>query len=104
MRALSSFGPIVQIALLIVGALQWFALFVGVEQWLEWGWLLSAIIALLLDGIPLIGNILTYVGATEVWGWPWYWAALLAFGWFGLSIVFTVLAAMLDSRRLRQVD
>jgi hypothetical protein len=37
----------------------------------------SYIVAVVLTAFPVIGAIAGVYGATEVWGWDWYWAVAL---------------------------
>jgi len=64
----------------ILGLLQFFAAFVGVQMWLGIHWIFAAFIAGILGWTPIIGTIAGVVGAHYVWGWSWLAAILLFFG------------------------
>lgn len=74
----------------VVGIAQFFAIWDAIELYLDWG-LLDFLIALFVTYIPLLGSILGYFGATEVWYWE-PWQALALFFWYVpiMAIVFVV--------------
>jgi hypothetical protein len=57
--------------------------------------------SLFLTYVPLIGSVIGFFGAKDVWGWEWWQAALLCFGPFGLVVVFGLLGATFDAARRR---
>jgi hypothetical protein len=54
-----------------------------------------------LTYVPLVGSIIGFFGAKDVWGWEWWQAALLCFGSYGLFAIFGLLAASVDAARRR---
>jgi hypothetical protein len=79
-----------------IGLVQLFATMDGLEEWLGLPGFLAAIGGLVLGFLPLIGTILGFVGAIDVWGWEWWQAALLFFGSFIFFIVFATGAGILE--------
>jgi len=74
----------------LVGIAQFFAIWDAIELYLDWGFL-DFFVAFSVTYIPLLGSILGYFGATEVWGWD-PWQALALFFWYLPVIAFMVLA------------
>jgi len=74
----------------LVGIAQFFAIWDAIELYLDWGFL-DFFVAFSVTYIPLLGSILGYFGATEVWGWA-PWQALALFFWYLPVIAFMVLA------------
>ncbi len=65
---------------LVMGIFQWMATYDGLVHWVGLHWLLAGALSLFLGYFPLVGSILGFLGATKVWGWEWWQAALLYFG------------------------
>ena len=63
---------------LIVGLVQIYAGYLGIEYHLGSGWAIGAVIATLFFQFPIILTVGTFFGALDVWGWPWYGAAVFA--------------------------
>jgi hypothetical protein len=54
----------------VIDALQ---LWLGLPRFLSW------ILCPIIGFIPIINNILCFIGATKGFGWPWLWAAAFSF-------------------------
>jgi hypothetical protein len=72
----------------LVGLVQLFAIIAGIDYALGWGTVVSAIIALFITYIPIIGSVAGMYGAVNVWDWS-IWQAGVLFFWY-----VPVLAAM----------
>lgn len=79
---------------LVIGLAQFFAIWDAIEHYLDWG-VLDFIIAMFVTYIPLVGSILGYLGATEVWRWE-AWQALALFFWY---VPVAIIAMFLDGAR-----
>ena len=66
------------IAFLLIGIIQIYAGYLGIEYHFGSGWAVAAIIASLFFQFPLILTIGTFFGALDVWGWPWFGALVFA--------------------------
>lgn len=75
MAALGIFGFII---FLLVGVVQIYAGFIGIDYLFGYWWAVAAVGASFLLRIMLPLTIGTFFGALEVWGWPWYGALALA--------------------------
>ena len=71
-------GTVGVIFFLIIGILQIYVGFLGVEYHLGGGWAVGVIILSFFFQIMLPLTIGTFFGALDVWGWPWYGALLFA--------------------------
>lgn len=77
----------VSIGFLVMGIVQYFAIYVFFRDYLDWHWLFCALPSLILAAMPLIGSIFGMIGATTVWDWSWLQAGLLFFWWPVLFLV-----------------
>ena len=75
MAALGIFGGVL---FLIVGVVQIYVGYIGIEYHLGTGFAIGAIVLAFLFRLMLPLTIGTFFGAMSVWGWPWYGAAALA--------------------------
>jgi hypothetical protein len=75
-----------------IGILQFFAVSDQIQSVLAWSAAPAALVGLLLAFIPVVGSLIAFFGAKDVWLWPWPVAAgvFLAFpaityaaGWLG---------------------
>lgn len=82
----------VQIAYFALGVFQFFALWSGIEVWLDIGSFFAGVVAFLLAGVPIIGTALGMYGAVEAWGWSWTQAVGLFFGPFLVIAVIALLS------------
>src|SRR5688572_24982236 len=80
-----------------VGVVQLFAIMDGLEHWLGLPGFIAGIGGLFLAYIPIVGTIVGFIGAIDVWGWEWWQAALLFFGSFAVCIVIAVGAGALET-------
>ena len=71
-------GTLGVVIFLIVGLVQIYAGYLGIEYHLGSGWAIGAVIATLFFQFPIILTVGTFFGALDVWGWPWYGAAVFA--------------------------
>ena len=71
-------GTLGVIIFLIVGVIQIYAGYLGIEYHLGSGWAIGAVIASVFFQFPIILTVGTFFGALDVWGWPWYGAAVFA--------------------------
>ena len=71
-------GTLGVVIFLIVGLVQIYAGYLGIEYHLGSGWAIGAVIASLFFQFPIILTVGTFFGALDVWGWPWYAAAVFA--------------------------
>lgn len=76
--AVGAAGCLVAIAWLTVGILQFFAASAQVQAVLAWGPAPSALAGLVVAFTPIVGSIVAFFGAKDVWQWP-IWAAALVF-------------------------
>ncbi len=63
---------------LAIGVLQFFAVAAQMQAVTDWGPAPSTLIAVPLAFIPIVGSIIAFFGAKDVWGWE-PWLAALAF-------------------------
>ncbi|MCP1674421.1 ABC-type Na+ efflux pump permease subunit [Natronocella acetinitrilica] len=75
------------IAILLLGLLQFLAIWTGIEVFLGIHAIFALILALFLTGIPLIGTLAGVYGAVAGWGWSLVAALTLFFGLFALILV-----------------
>lgn len=50
-----------------------------IQQNLGWSAWPSAVVGFFLAFVPIVGNVLAFLGATEIWNWPGWLAALVFF-------------------------
>jgi hypothetical protein len=78
---LSAFGALgcaAAIAYLLIGVLQLFAAAAQVQAVLGWGPAPATLAGLMLAFIPVVGSMVAFFGAKDVWDWP-LWAAAAVF-------------------------
>ena len=66
------------IAFLLIGIVQIYAGYLGIEYHLGSGWAVAAVIASLFFQFPIVLTVGTFFGALDVWGWPWFGALIFA--------------------------
>jgi hypothetical protein len=71
-------GCLLGLAWIAVGILQFFAASAQIDAWLRLGPAPSAILGLLVAFTPILGSVVAFLGATSVWGWA-NWAAAIVF-------------------------
>ena len=87
-------GTLGVIIFLIVGVIQIYAGYLGIEYHLGSGWAIGAVIASLFFQFPIILTVGTFFGALDVWGWPWYGAAVFAMPGLLFAVPGTIGAAL----------
>jgi hypothetical protein len=85
------------IAYLIIGTIQFLAIFHGGTRGLGWHWLIVLLVGCILAYIPLVGSIFGVWAAMHVWGWPFWPSLLLFFGWFVLLALLGLAAITLET-------
>ena len=87
-------GTLGVIIFLIVGVIQIYAGYLGIEYHLGSGWAIGAVIASVFFQFPIILTVGTFFGALDVWGWPWYGAAVFAMPGLLFAVPGTIGAAL----------
>jgi len=72
-------GCLIAFAWVALCILQVFVVIEWVQQSFDWPALPSTIVGAVLAFVPVIGNVLAFLGATEIWNWPMWVAALVFF-------------------------
>ena len=75
---MAAFGVLGGILFLIVGIIQIFVGYIGIEHHLGGGFAIGALVLGFVFRIMFPLTIGTFFGALDVWGWPWYGALALA--------------------------
>ena len=78
-QRLAGLGCLIALAWLTLCVLQVFIVIEWVQQALNLPALLATILGAVLAFVPIVGNILAFLGATEIWNWPAWIAALIFF-------------------------
>ena len=86
---MAAFGVLGGILFLIVGIVQIYVGFIGIEYHLGSGFAFGALFLGFFFRIMLPLTIGTFFGALDVWGWPWYGA--LAFATPGILFILPAL-------------
>jgi len=63
---------------LVIGVLQFFAVAAQIQAFTDWGRAPSTIVAIPLAFVPIVGSVIAFFGAKDVWDWE-PWLAALAF-------------------------
>jgi hypothetical protein len=66
------------VAFLVFGIAQFIAGVQGIAAGIGVGWAIAAVAAALMFRFTLPITIGSFFGAMNVWGWPWFFAALFA--------------------------
>lgn len=74
----------------------------GISWWLDIHWVFGLIIAVIIGYIPIVGHIFGYLGASQVWGLAWFWAAFVSFGAIVIPILLVVIGAIAASLSRRR--
>lgn len=72
-------GCVIALAWLALCVLQVFVVIEWIDHAFDLPALLSTIIGAVLAFVPIVGNVLAFLGATEIWNWPTWLAALVFF-------------------------
>tara|TARA_Y100000590_G_C15640170_1_gene984645 strand:- start:416 stop:853 length:438 start_codon:yes stop_codon:yes gene_type:complete len=75
---MAAFGALGGILFLLVGIVQIYVGYIGIEHHLGAGFAIGALAIGFVFRIMLPLTIGTFFGALDVWGWPWYGALALA--------------------------
>ena len=75
---MAAFGVLGGILFLLVGVVQIFVGYIGIEHHLGAGFAIGALALGFVFRIMFPLTIGTFFGALDVWGWPWYGALALA--------------------------
>tara|TARA_B100001250_G_scaffold390164_1_gene389884 strand:- start:423 stop:860 length:438 start_codon:yes stop_codon:yes gene_type:complete len=75
---MAAFGALGGILFLLVGIVQIYVGYIGIEYHLGAGFAIGALAIGFVFRIMLPLTIGTFFGALDVWGWPWYGALALA--------------------------
>ena len=86
---MAAFGALGGIIFLLVGIVQIFVGYIGIEHHLGAGFAIGALVLGFVFRIMFPLTIGTFFGALDVWGWPWYGA--LAFAAPGLLFILPAL-------------
>ena len=76
---------------LVMGFVQMFAEIAGLQLALGLPWLLAAVVSLFTAFIPIVGTIAGIWGATTAWGWSFWSALALFFGYPILALAVAIL-------------
>ena len=99
---MAAFGILGGIGFLLVGIVQIFVGYIGIEYHLGTGFAIGALVLGFMFRIMLPLTIGTFFGALDVWGWPWYGAlALAAPGFFFIvpALVTGAIATLFEGRK-----
>lgn len=77
-----------RIAYVVMGIVQFFAIWDGAIVGLGVSSFFGLIIGLVLAGIPLVGSLTGVYGATTAWGWGTLQAVILFFWYIPLFVIF----------------
>ena len=72
-------GCIIAVIWFALCLLQWAAVTAQVQKEFEWNAVPAALVGLVLAFIPIIGNLIAFFGAKDIWGWPLWIAAIVFF-------------------------
>ena len=75
---MAAFGALGGILFLLVGIVQIYVGYIGIEHHLGAGFAIGALVLGFVFRIMFPLTIGTFFGALDVWGWPWYGALALA--------------------------
>lgn len=95
-------GCVPQLGFFIWGLVQLSAVYAQVHAFTHLSSFFSGVLSLALTYVPLIGGVVGFFGAKDVWGWLWWQAALLYFavpiGLMLLSIMLAVVGSASGKR------
>lgn len=77
----------VSIGFVVMGIVQFFAIYAFFDDHLKWHWLFSGIVSIVLAYVPVLGSIVGFLGALNAWHWSWLQAGLLFFWWPALFLI-----------------
>lgn len=85
--AAGGLGCVAVLAYVGIGVLQFFAVAAQIQAVTQWGPAPSTLAGLLLAFMPIIGSVIAFFGAADVWNWPWPAAAAVFFALPALSLL-----------------
>ena len=100
-RALSTFLPILVIIppvlFFTMGLVQLAAIVAEVGAVIHTPVFISFLLGLLITYVPVVGSLVGFFGAKDVWLWPWWQAAILYLGWPVLVFAIFAIGAAVGS-------
>ncbi|MBC7769882.1 MAG: hypothetical protein H7124_13955 [Phycisphaerales bacterium] len=76
---IAGLGCLIALAWVALCVLQVFVVIEWVQLSFAWPALPSTIVGAVLAFVPVIGNVIAFMGATEIWNWPAWLAAIVFF-------------------------
>ena len=73
-------GCLPMVLFIVFGLVQYTAITAQLESFAHIGGFWGGALSWALTYFPIVGSIVGFFGARDVWGWPWWQAALLYFG------------------------
>jgi len=80
-------GCLIAFAWIALCVLQVFIVIEWVQDAFDLPALIATIVGAVLAFVPIVGNVLAYLGATEIWNWPAWLAAIIFFAAPALTIL-----------------
>lgn len=88
-------GLVIALALLVYGIVQIYAGWIGIDHRIGALWATASVVVALLFRFTLPITVGSFFCAMEVWGWPWWGAALFAAP--GLAFMLLMIPGLLAS-------
>jgi hypothetical protein len=79
MSGCAGVGCVIAVIWVALCLLQIFAVSDQIQSVLGWPAVLATVVGLVIAFIPIVGNIIAFFGATDVWGWDVWIAAIVFF-------------------------
>lgn len=99
--SIGSLYAVLYIFYLVLGLIQWAAIYAGVFSYTG-NWILSFLIGGIVAYIPIIGTIAGIYGAYSYWEFP-LWVSILLFTFhfilFGLFFIFQIILELIENRK-----
>jgi hypothetical protein len=86
-----------QLFFFVWGLAQLVAVYAQVHAFTHLPGFLSGIVALFLTYIPIVGSIIGFFGAKDVWGWEWWQVAMLYWGAPILLMIISIVVGAIGS-------
>lgn len=86
-RGCAGIGCLIALAWVGLCFLQVFVVIEWVQRSFEWPALPSTIVGTVLAFVPVVGNVIAFLGATEIWSWPAWIAAIVFFAAPAVTII-----------------
>ena len=87
MRGCAGIGCLIALAWVALCLLQVFVVIEWVQRSFDWPALPSTIFGAVLAFVPIVGNVIAFLGATEIWSWPAWIAAIVFFAAPAVTII-----------------